>query len=218
MHSGNSGTHTWKENQGSVSHYKNPLQWQTIPVTDKLYYRYLILVNIVIRMEDEQLYSSRKWIYQFGEVMQLPGNYIIGKLIRKIFPHTLYFYLWFLTWSLSSALCALSPLAYCTFPTKLSETHPISGFYMHHRQRSLEGLPFLCSPESRNRVRRKFFIFFGHENNCGIGDLSCSRGQCQLMSPSCFPSFMNVCPMDVIFSLPSALTWPGKTYYSGDRQ
>jgi len=52
---------------------------QTIPVTDKLYYRIPDIVNIVIRMEDEQLYSSRKMIYQFGEVMQLPGNYIIGK-------------------------------------------------------------------------------------------------------------------------------------------
>ena len=52
---------------------------QTVPVTDKFYYRIPDIVNVVIRMEDEQLYNSRKMIYQFGEVLQLPGNYIIGK-------------------------------------------------------------------------------------------------------------------------------------------
>jgi len=50
-----------------------------VSVTDKLYYRIPDIVNVAVRMGDEQLYSSRKMIYQFGEVMQLPANYIIGK-------------------------------------------------------------------------------------------------------------------------------------------
>jgi hypothetical protein len=50
-----------------------------VPVTDKLYYRIPDIVNVAVKMGDEQLYSSRKMIYQFGEVMQLPANYIIGK-------------------------------------------------------------------------------------------------------------------------------------------
>jgi len=50
-----------------------------VPVTDKLYYRIPDIVNIAVKMGEEQLYSSRKMIYQFGEVMQLPANYIIGK-------------------------------------------------------------------------------------------------------------------------------------------
>ncbi len=49
------------------------------PPVDKLYYRIPDIVNMSVRMGDEILYSSRKMIYQFGEIMQLPGNYIIGK-------------------------------------------------------------------------------------------------------------------------------------------
>jgi hypothetical protein len=46
---------------------------------DKLYYRMPEVVTMNIKMGDENLYNSRKLIYQFGEVIQLPANYIIGK-------------------------------------------------------------------------------------------------------------------------------------------
>ena len=49
------------------------------PVYDKLYYRIPDIVNLKISMEDETLYSSRKLVYQLGEVIQLPANYIIGR-------------------------------------------------------------------------------------------------------------------------------------------
>lgn len=49
------------------------------PVLDKLFYRIPDVVNVIIRIGDETLYNSRKLIYQFGEVLQLPANYIIGK-------------------------------------------------------------------------------------------------------------------------------------------
>lgn len=50
-----------------------------LPSPDRLFYRIPDVVNVVIRMGDETLYNSRKLVYQFGEVMQLPANYIIGK-------------------------------------------------------------------------------------------------------------------------------------------
>jgi hypothetical protein len=46
---------------------------------DKLFYRVPDVVNIRINLGTEELLSSRKLIYQFGEVIQLPANYIIGK-------------------------------------------------------------------------------------------------------------------------------------------
>ncbi len=46
---------------------------------NRLYYRIPDIANIKIRMGEKQLYESRKLIYQFGEVMQLPANYVIGK-------------------------------------------------------------------------------------------------------------------------------------------
>lgn len=46
---------------------------------DKLYYRVPDVVNIKIRMGPEIIFNSRRLIYQFGEVIQLPANYIIGK-------------------------------------------------------------------------------------------------------------------------------------------
>ncbi len=49
------------------------------PPVDKLFYRIPDIVNMSIKMGDEILYSSRKMVYQYGEVMQLPGNYIIGR-------------------------------------------------------------------------------------------------------------------------------------------
>ncbi len=49
------------------------------PPVDKLYYRIPDVVNMSVKMEDEILYNSRKLVYQYGEILQLPGNYIIGK-------------------------------------------------------------------------------------------------------------------------------------------
>lgn len=52
-----------------------------IPVQkyDKLYYRVPEVVKADIKEGTKIIYSSRKLIYQFGEVIQLPANYIIGK-------------------------------------------------------------------------------------------------------------------------------------------
>jgi hypothetical protein len=46
---------------------------------DKLYYRMPQIVTINVKRGEENLYSSRKLIYQFGNILQLPSNYIIGK-------------------------------------------------------------------------------------------------------------------------------------------
>jgi hypothetical protein len=46
---------------------------------DKLFYRVPDVANIKINIGTEKLFESRKLIYQFGEVIQLPANYIIGK-------------------------------------------------------------------------------------------------------------------------------------------
>jgi hypothetical protein len=46
---------------------------------DKLYYRMPEVVVTTIRLGNEKMYESRKMIYQFGNIMQLPANYIIGK-------------------------------------------------------------------------------------------------------------------------------------------
>jgi hypothetical protein len=45
---------------------------------DKLYYRVPDIVNIKIRQNKEVLVNSRKLIYQFGNVITLPANFIIG--------------------------------------------------------------------------------------------------------------------------------------------
>lgn len=52
---------------------------QSAPKYDKLFYRVPDVVNVKIINGTETLYSSRRLIYQFGQVMQLPANYIIGK-------------------------------------------------------------------------------------------------------------------------------------------
>ena len=49
------------------------------PVFDKLFYRVPDVVNMKINLGDELLYNSRVLIYQFGEIVQLPSNYIIGR-------------------------------------------------------------------------------------------------------------------------------------------
>jgi hypothetical protein len=45
---------------------------------DKLYYRVPDVVNLKINLGPELLFNSRRLVYQFGEVIQLPSNYIIG--------------------------------------------------------------------------------------------------------------------------------------------
>lgn len=47
--------------------------------SDKLFYRVPDVVNIRISVGNEALNTSRKLIYQFGEVIRMPQNYIIGK-------------------------------------------------------------------------------------------------------------------------------------------
>lgn len=46
---------------------------------DKLFYRVPDVVNIKISYGNEILNNSRKLIYQFGEIVRMPSNYIIGK-------------------------------------------------------------------------------------------------------------------------------------------
>jgi hypothetical protein len=49
------------------------------PKFDKLYYRVPDVVNMKISLGSEVLFNSRKLIYQFGEVVNLPSNYVIGR-------------------------------------------------------------------------------------------------------------------------------------------
>jgi hypothetical protein len=46
---------------------------------DKLYYRVPDVAKVKISLGSDKLFDSRKLIYQFGEVVQLPATYIIGK-------------------------------------------------------------------------------------------------------------------------------------------
>jgi len=50
-----------------------------VPVYDKLFYRIPDVVTVNAGFEEELLYKSRKLIYQFGEIMQLPSNYLLGR-------------------------------------------------------------------------------------------------------------------------------------------
>jgi len=47
--------------------------------TDRLYYRIPDVAVLKIKMGDEVLHNSRKLVYQLGQIVQLPANYIIGK-------------------------------------------------------------------------------------------------------------------------------------------
>lgn len=49
------------------------------PGYDKLFYRVPDIVNMKISMGNEVLFNSRRLVFQFGQVIQLPANYIIGK-------------------------------------------------------------------------------------------------------------------------------------------
>jgi hypothetical protein len=46
---------------------------------DKLYYRVPDVVTVKIGRGNESLFESRNLVYQFGQVVQLPANYILGK-------------------------------------------------------------------------------------------------------------------------------------------
>jgi hypothetical protein len=46
---------------------------------DKLYYRVPDVAVVKISLGTQNLYNARKLIYQLGEVIQLPANFIIGK-------------------------------------------------------------------------------------------------------------------------------------------
>lgn len=46
---------------------------------DRLFYRVPDVVGMKISLGDDVLFNSRRLIYQFGQVVQLPANYIIGK-------------------------------------------------------------------------------------------------------------------------------------------
>lgn len=52
-----------------------------VPVVDfdKLYYRVPDVVTLTLKSGNQTYYNSRKLIYQFGEVIQLPANFIIGR-------------------------------------------------------------------------------------------------------------------------------------------
>lgn len=58
--------------------YKKQVEPET-PKFDKLYYRVPDVVNMKISLGSEVLFNSRQLIYQFGEVVQLPSNYVIGR-------------------------------------------------------------------------------------------------------------------------------------------
>lgn len=49
-----------------------------VPEFDRLFYRVPDVVNVKIKMGGEILLNSRRLIYQFGEIIQLPSNYVIG--------------------------------------------------------------------------------------------------------------------------------------------
>lgn len=47
--------------------------------TDKLYYRVPDVAEITITLGNERLCTARKLVYQFGKIVNLPSNFIIGK-------------------------------------------------------------------------------------------------------------------------------------------
>jgi hypothetical protein len=46
---------------------------------DRLFYRVPDVSGVKLNLGTEKLLETRKLIYQFGEVIQLPANYIIGR-------------------------------------------------------------------------------------------------------------------------------------------
>lgn len=47
--------------------------------TGKLFYRVPDVVNMKITLGDEVLFNSRRLVYQYGDIIQLPANLVIGK-------------------------------------------------------------------------------------------------------------------------------------------
>ncbi len=56
-----------------------PQSDKELPVPTGLYYRVPDVVNVKISMGSESIFNSRRLIYQFGKVVQLPANLVIGK-------------------------------------------------------------------------------------------------------------------------------------------
>ncbi|HRR16227.1 MAG TPA: DUF4831 family protein [Bacteroidales bacterium] len=48
-------------------------------VYDRIYYRIPEVVTLRLKYQNETLYESRQLVYQLGDLVQLPANYIIGK-------------------------------------------------------------------------------------------------------------------------------------------
>ncbi len=48
-------------------------------VYDKLYYRVPDVADMKIVLDQDVLFNSRRLVYQFGQVIQLPANYILGQ-------------------------------------------------------------------------------------------------------------------------------------------
>lgn len=55
------------------------LSQKDLEVHDKLYYRVPDVAEIRITSGDETLYTARKLVYQFGNMVALPSNFIIGR-------------------------------------------------------------------------------------------------------------------------------------------
>ena len=67
------------EQKTKALHIINNNQQQRGVTFDKLFYRVPDIVNLRISMGREVLFNSRKMVYQFGETIQLPANFIISK-------------------------------------------------------------------------------------------------------------------------------------------
>jgi hypothetical protein len=63
----------------SLSVLNNTVPDRAGPVYDKLFYRVPDIADIKINLGQDVLFNSRRLVYQFGKVIQLPSNYIIGQ-------------------------------------------------------------------------------------------------------------------------------------------
>jgi hypothetical protein len=54
-------------------------QGESVEKFDRLFYRVPEIVTVNIKSGKDIIYSSRKMVYQLGQIVQLPANYIIGK-------------------------------------------------------------------------------------------------------------------------------------------
>lgn len=62
-----------------LTYIKSPQVGSSSQKYDKIFYRVPDVVNINVSFGTEQLLDSRRLIYQFGEIIPLPANYILGK-------------------------------------------------------------------------------------------------------------------------------------------